>query len=58
MSTPIRYFADEHVPTAVSNGLRKRGIDILTVSEAGLRGTEYEELLESDKALSRRFDQV
>ena len=46
MSTPIRYFADEHVPTAVPNGLRKRGIDILTVSEAGLLGTEDEGLLE------------
>jgi hypothetical protein len=35
MSTPIRYFADEHVSPAVPNGLRKRGINILTVSEAG-----------------------
>ena len=46
MSTPIRYFADEHVSPAVPNGLRKRGINILTVSEAGLLGSEDEELLE------------
>lgn len=46
MSTPIRYFTDEHVATAIPNGLRKRGIDVLTVSEAGLLGTDDEDLLE------------
>jgi predicted nuclease of predicted toxin-antitoxin system len=45
MSTSIRYFTDEHVPTVIANGLRKRGVDVLTVSEAGLLGTEDEDLL-------------
>lgn len=45
MSTPIRYFTDEHVAMAIANGLRKRGVDVLTVSEAGLLGTDDEELL-------------
>ncbi len=27
---------DEHVPTAVSQGLRHRGVDVLTTQEAGL----------------------
>ena len=45
MSTPIRYFTDEHVATAIAKGLRKRGIDVLTVSEADLLGTDEEDLL-------------
>ena len=32
----IRYYADEHVAKAVASGLRLRGIDVLTVGEAGL----------------------
>jgi hypothetical protein len=27
---------DEHVPKAVSDGLRRRGVDVLTAQEAGL----------------------
>ena len=36
----IRYYADEHVAKAVVTGLRLRGIDALTVSEAGLLGAD------------------
>jgi len=32
----IRFYADEHIPKAVIQGLRQRGVDILTVAEAGL----------------------
>lgn len=46
MSTSIGYFTDEHVATAIANGLRKRGIDVLTVSEAGLLGSDDEHLLD------------
>jgi predicted nuclease of predicted toxin-antitoxin system len=46
MSTSVRYFTDEHVATAIANGLRKRGIDVLTVSEAGLLGADDEALLD------------
>lgn len=36
---------DEHVPTAIAKGLEKRGIDVLTVLEAILLGTDDKELL-------------
>lgn len=32
----IRFYLDEHVPRAVVQGLRERGVDIKTVGEAGL----------------------
>lgn len=35
MAEPIRYFMDEHFPAAVSLALRQRGIDVLTVQDAG-----------------------
>jgi predicted nuclease of predicted toxin-antitoxin system len=31
----VRYYADQHVPRPVVEGLRRRGIDILTAQEAG-----------------------
>ena len=34
----ISFYLDEHVARAVALGLRRRGIDILTVQEAGLAG--------------------
>ncbi|HZU13507.1 MAG TPA: DUF5615 family PIN-like protein [Chloroflexota bacterium] len=36
---------DEHVPSTVSEGLRRRGIDVLTAQEAGLRGAQDEDHL-------------
>ena len=45
MSTPVRYFTDEHVARAVAAGLRKRGIDVLTLAEADLLGADDEDLL-------------
>jgi hypothetical protein len=44
MSAPIRYLVDEHVATAVATGLRKRGVDVTTISEAGLLGAEDADL--------------
>jgi hypothetical protein len=32
----IRYYTDEHVARAVIHGLRQRGIDVLSVPEAGM----------------------
>lgn len=29
---------DEHVPSIISQGLRRRGVDVLTAQEAGMRG--------------------
>lgn len=45
MKTPVRFYADEHISRAVIRGLRHRGIDALTVSEAGLQGADDEEQL-------------
>ena len=36
MAEAIRFYLDEHVAKAVAGGLRRRGIDVLTVHEAGL----------------------
>lgn len=44
MSTPIRYLTDEHVAKAVAEGLRRRGIEVLTLVEAGLRSAPDEDL--------------
>ena len=41
----IRYNADEQVAKAVVTGLRLRGVDVLTASEAGLRSGGDEEHL-------------
>ncbi len=38
----IRYYTDEHVARAVVNGLRQRGIDVLSVVEAAMLGAEDE----------------
>lgn len=34
----IRFYTDEHIARAVVRGLRQRGVDVLTVPEAGLMG--------------------
>lgn len=41
-----KFYADEHVPAAVSQALKRRGIDILTVQEAKLRGRSDKEQLQ------------
>ena len=35
MADAIRFFADQHYPGPVVQGLRRRGIDVLTAQEAG-----------------------
>lgn len=37
-SNPIRFFLDEHIPSAIADGLRRRGIDVLRVQDGGLSG--------------------
>lgn len=41
----IRYYTDEHVSRAVINGLRQRGVDVLSVPEAHRIGTADNEQL-------------
>ena len=34
----MRLYLDEHVPSAITAGLRRLGVDVLTVQEDGLAG--------------------
>jgi hypothetical protein len=34
----ISFYLDEHIHGAVAEGLRRRGVNVLTVSEAGRNG--------------------
>ncbi len=36
MAERIKFYTDEHVPTAVTKGLRRRGVDVLTAQERDL----------------------
>lgn len=36
MAVDIKFLMDEHVPLAITRGLQKREVDVLTVQEAGL----------------------
>jgi uncharacterized protein with PIN domain len=45
MGQEIRFYTDEHVAKAVVNGLRQRGVDVLTVAEAGMLSASDEEHL-------------
>jgi predicted nuclease of predicted toxin-antitoxin system len=39
----IAFYMDEHVPSAVSQGLRLRGVDVLTAQDADMRGASDED---------------
>lgn len=41
----IAFLFDEHIPGAVARALRRRGIDVATPHEAGLRGAPDQDLL-------------
>ncbi len=45
MSEPIQFYMDEHIPKAVTEGLRRRGVDVLTVQEAGMLGASDQDHL-------------
>lgn len=49
----IRFYMDEHVPRAITEGLRRRGIDVLTVQEDGATGAEDIAVLERAMSLNR-----
>ena len=46
----IRYLTDEHVPSAVVKGLRARGVDVTTASEARVLGAPDASLLAHARA--------
>lgn len=53
MKNPVKFYTDEHVARAVANGLRERGVDVVTTSEAGLLGASDEKHLEYASAEGR-----
>jgi predicted nuclease of predicted toxin-antitoxin system len=42
----LKVFADEHVAHALVNGLRTRGMDVVTVQDVGLRSEDDPPLLD------------
>ena len=48
-----KFLTDEHIPKAVANGLRARGIDAATAAQARLRGTDDAAFLARAKADGR-----
>ena len=55
MSPTIRFHLDENVPSAVAEGLRRRGFDVTTTSQVGMLGASDEEQLEFAASESRVF---
>jgi predicted nuclease of predicted toxin-antitoxin system len=45
MNDPIKFYTAEHIPKTVADGLRRRGVDVLTTQEAGMLGVSDEEQL-------------
>jgi len=45
VSDSVCYYLDEHIPPAVANGLRKRGVEVVTVNEADMLGADDKEHL-------------
>jgi predicted nuclease of predicted toxin-antitoxin system len=41
----VKFYLDEHIPKGVVEGLRRRGLDVLTVQEAGRSGESDEKQL-------------
>ncbi len=49
----LRYYMDQHVPAQITDGLRRRGIDVLTAYEDGQSKESDEDLLARATALGR-----
>ena len=49
----VRYQLDEHIPNAVAQALRRRGLDAITSLEAGLVGASDEAQLAHARAQGR-----
>ncbi|MCH8046677.1 MAG: DUF5615 family PIN-like protein [Planctomycetes bacterium] len=49
----LRLYMDEHVPKAISDGLRQRGIDVLMVQDDGRAGIDDPSLLDRATELER-----
>ena len=49
----LRLYMNYHVPSAITRGLRDRGVDVLIAAEDGTRQLPDEELLDRATALGR-----
>jgi predicted nuclease of predicted toxin-antitoxin system len=45
VAAKIKIYLDEHVSQAIAEGLRRRGVDVLTTQESGMCSAPDEELL-------------
>jgi hypothetical protein len=55
----IRFYMDQHIPAAVSRGLRQRGVDVLTAQDAercGLPDDEQLKFATDDARVMVTFD--
>jgi hypothetical protein len=50
---PVALYMDEHVPQAITDQLRRRGVDVLTALEDGFDHRPDEHVLERSTALKR-----
>jgi hypothetical protein len=50
---PVSLYMDHHVPSAVTEGVRERGVDVLTAYEDGAHRLSDPELLQRASGLSR-----
>lgn len=53
MRSRIRFYIDENVPKVVAKGLQRRGVDALSVGDAGLLGATDEEHLNKARSENR-----
>jgi len=54
VSDPVCFYLDEHIPLAVAEGLRHRGVEVTTLNEAEMLGAPDKEHL----AFAEREDYV
>ncbi len=47
----VKFYMDEHISNAVGMELRRRGVDVLAVPEAGMRGASDEDHLRRSRLL-------
>jgi hypothetical protein len=59
VADPIRFFFDQHIPSAVARGLRRRGVDVLTaqeVSRCGLPDPDQLQFATAEQRVVMTFD--
>ena len=49
----VAFYMDEHVPKAITRGLRQRGVDVLRVQDDGFSQTDDELILDRAERLGR-----